>query len=434
MSDWKKDLRDRFEDFREQEPEGLWSAIEAEIAPKKKALPLWWLAAVPAAAAVAALFLLPGRGVDTPASRTSESVVEVVADGHEPAVIPADSSATLQDILDDKRLLADIPVRPVRRPSDEMIPQEVISAPISPSESPEGEEAVATSPETPVSEELVSEQIVSEEVVSEEPIRERMETAGSKDDSRPAPGMPDPFAVVPPAAPVRAGGFSVSLARTSGASAFAVTQGYGSGPTPAKRAYAPGQPGDTRSLSRLLTANQPTTTEARHHLPVRFGLTFSYAFAGNWHVESGIILTNLHSDFISGTESVYTATSQRVDCFGIPLHLRYQFTKPGTLLGVYATAGGSWEKGYRWTQDHFSYIDGTQQDQTRDISCPDFIQWTADAGLGLQLRLDRRGSFSVFAEPGVAYHFRNGSEIRTVYSDKPLSPSLTLGLRMLINP
>ena len=44
MSDWKKDLRDRFEDFREQEPEGLWSAIEAEIAPKKKALPLWWLA------------------------------------------------------------------------------------------------------------------------------------------------------------------------------------------------------------------------------------------------------------------------------------------------------------------------------------------------------------------------------------------------------
>ena len=34
MSDWKQDLRDRFSTYREQEPDGLWSSIEAGLTPR----------------------------------------------------------------------------------------------------------------------------------------------------------------------------------------------------------------------------------------------------------------------------------------------------------------------------------------------------------------------------------------------------------------
>ena len=101
MSDWKKDLQERFGDFREQEPEGLWSAIETEMASRKKrAVPLIWWASVPFAAALAALLILPGRGVFAPVSSSDEAYVEVVKDPGETPVsermaemLPAPESA-----------------------------------------------------------------------------------------------------------------------------------------------------------------------------------------------------------------------------------------------------------------------------------------------------------------------------------------------------
>ena len=131
MSDWKKDLRDRFEDFREQEPEGLWSAIEAEIAPKKKALPLWWLAAVPAAAAVAALFLLPGRGVLAPAPSSSEKTMAVVQDAPSEEVLPPASEDTVPSLsdqletFDKKHVVAAAPSASERVRPAGLVPQEV---------------------------------------------------------------------------------------------------------------------------------------------------------------------------------------------------------------------------------------------------------------------------------------------------------------------
>lgn len=437
MSDWKKDLRDRFEDFREQEPEGLWSAIEAEIAPKKKALPLWWIAAVPAAAAVAALFLLPGRGVDTPASRSSEALVEVVPSEAPDAsdASPADTAATLQEMLErleTKRIVADIPARKtLPATAGTTVPQEIVPASAAPvaEEETVPEESVIRD----VTEKQVAEQQAVEKQAAEKPAAEQQAPVAEAAAWDPSTIEDFPEEIIDIIIRPRQR-FSIRLSRTAGIASSSVTQGYGSGPLPATRALAPGASDETGYMTRLLTSNRPTTTEAAHQQPVRFGLTFGYSFARNWSAEAGLYHTTLRSDFTSGTESVYTLASQRLDCFGIPLHLRYQLTDASRLLSLYAIAGGSWEKGYKLTVDNRYYLGGTMQDQSRETSTPSFTQWTADAGLGLQVRLDRKGFFALYAEPGVAYHFKNGSEIRTVYSDKPLSPSLTVGLRMLINP
>ena len=434
MSDWKKDLRDRFEDFREQEPEGLWSAIEAEIAPKKKALPLWWLAAVPAAAAVAALFLLPGRGVLAPAPSSSEKIVAVVQDAPSEEVLPPASEDTVPSLsdqletFDKKHVVAAAPSASERVRPAGLVPQEV-----------SGTEMSAESAGEPVRE-------FAGEPVSEpagEPAREPAgEPAASvplvsvrQEQKAPSTGQPSmkqenaPFAVPPRRSSDRSGRFSFSVSGSSGSAAGVTSQGYGSGPAMKRSAAAPGA--SFHSIARLLTSNQPTTTSADHRQPVRIGLTVSYALTPVFSLETGLFHTTLSSTLVSGTETVYTKTDQRLACVGIPLHLRCRITPPERVLSLYGVAGGSWEKGYALQRDNIVFLSGAARDRNREETRPAFSQWTAGAAVGLQLR-PGKVPFALFAEPGIAYRFPNHSEIRTVYSDKPLSPSLTVGARFLI--
>lgn len=414
MSDWKKDLRDRFEDFREQEPEGLWSAIEAEIAPKKKALPLWWLAAVPAAAAVAALFLLPGRGVLAPAPSSSEKTMAVVQDAPSEEVLPPapeDTVPSLSDQLetfDKKHVVAAAPSASERVRPAGLVPQEV-----------SGTEMSAESASEPAGEPAASVPLVSER----------------QEQKAPSTGQPSmkqenaPFAVPPRRSSDRSGRFSFSVSGSSGSAAGVTSQGFGSGPAMKRSAAAPGA--SFHSIARLLTSNQPTTTSADHRQPVRIGLTVSYALTPVFSLETGLFHTTLSSTLVSGTETVYTKTDQRLACVGIPLHLRCRITPPERVLSLYGVAGGAWEKGYALQRDNIVFLSGAARDRNREETHPAFTQWTAGAAVGLQLR-PGKVPFALFAEPGIAYRFPNHSEIRTVYSDKPLSPSLTVGARFLI--
>ena len=238
-----------------------------------------------------------------------------------------------------------------------------------------------------------------------------------------------PFAAPPRPSSDRSGRFSFSVSGSSGSAAGVTSQGYGSGPAMKRSAAAPGA--SFHSIARLLTSNQPTTTSADHRQPVRIGLTVSYALTPVFSLETGLFHTTLSSTLVSGTETVYTKTDQRLACVGIPLHLRCRITPPERVLSLYGVAGGSWEKGYALQRDNIVFLSGAARDRNREETRPAFSQWTAGAAVGLQLR-PGKVPFALFAEPGIAYRFPNHSEIRTVYSDKPLSPSLTVGARFLI--
>jgi hypothetical protein len=41
-------------------------------------------------------------------------------------------------------------------------------------------------------------------------------------------------------------------------------------------------------------------------------------------------------------------------------------------------------------------------------------------------------SFSIYAEPKVGYYFDNGSNVATLYKDKPLNIDINVGLRLNI--
>ena len=61
----------------------------------------------------------------------------------------------------------------------------------------------------------------------------------------------------------------------------------------------------------------------------------------------------------------------------------------------------------------------------------DRLQWSAGVSAGLSYRFN--DYIGIYAEPGASWHFRNGSFIESVYSERPLNFSLALGLRFYLN-
>src|SRR5574344_1861396 len=56
------------------------------------------------------------------------------------------------------------------------------------------------------------------------------------------------------------------------------------------------------------------------------------------------------------------------------------------------------------------------------------LQFSVNGGVGAECKIDR--TFSIYAEPKVGYYFDNGSNVATLYKDKPLNIDINVGLRL----
>ena len=57
-------------------------------------------------------------------------------------------------------------------------------------------------------------------------------------------------------------------------------------------------------------------------------------------------------------------------------------------------------------------------------------QWSVNASAGLQYKIN--DILGVYLEPGVGYYFDNGSNVSTIYKEKPLNFNFTVGLRFMV--
>ncbi|MPM74082.1 hypothetical protein SDC9_121067 [bioreactor metagenome] len=76
-------------------------------------------------------------------------------------------------------------------------------------------------------------------------------------------------------------------------------------------------------------------------------------------------------------------------------------------------------------------IDNKIVERSRDRISVKSLQWSVNSAVGVQYQLSK--TIGLYAEPGVAYHFKNGSEVETIYREKPLNFSIRLGLRFSLN-
>ncbi len=170
---------------------------------------------------------------------------------------------------------------------------------------------------------------------------------------------------------------------------------------------------------------QPVT-EVRHHQPVRIGIGVGYRLTGRWSLESGIVYSILRSDI--GMEGINHSSysNQKLHYIGIPLEISYSIWR-SKYINLYVSGGGMVEKMVSGkTHTRVSVFGRPDTYSTENVSISP-LQLSVGGSLGAGLSLYRR--IGLFVEPGVNYYLNNHSSVPTFYNDKPLSFSLSVGLR-----
>ena len=141
-----------------------------------------------------------------------------------------------------------------------------------------------------------------------------------------------------------------------------------------------------------------------HRQPVRFGLSLRYRLSDRWSLESGLAYTRLSSDITTIVDGVTTTTEQRLNYIDLPLSVSYSLWK-SRYFGLYIATGAMIEK----------RLDASPW------------QFSLNGAVGAEYKLTNY--FSLYAEPGIGYYFKDGSSTPTIYQDRPLNFNLSFGLR-----
>ena len=398
-------IKDRLDSYEESAPEGLWSDIEASVFPKEKPrkaafVPWMWLSA--AAAAVAAVLIVTNTLSNDPKEDRIVAQTDITPSS---SVNPGDDPASSEELAS---LLADADVRPVvpaapgrvRSMPVKSVPENQASLEPEPEMAAEAEPDVVLEPE--------SEMVVEAEptVPVEQKQDRRVATNHDGEDWSGYMSATDD-------------GDTGFLSRISmkASLAGAATQSqdvsnydpamfyYGSGDTRSSgytdeptRAFAPMDP--------LISASS-VETDTRHHRPIRMSLTFHMPLGGIFGVETGASYTLLRSTVTTTSGSTVNRNIQTLKYLGIPVNLTADLYG-NDWCRLYLSGGGMAEK----------CVSGEIKP----------LLWSLNAAAGAQINLGR--SLGIYAEPGLSYHFDDGSPVRTIYKDRPLDFMMTLGARM----
>lgn len=175
----------------------------------------------------------------------------------------------------------------------------------------------------------------------------------------------------------------------------------------------------------LQNLNAQPTTDVKHHFPVSVGITVEKSLSPVLALETGLVYTYLASDLTAGDATYYTQ-KQQLHYLGIPLKLRWKFLRK-RYFDLYLAGGGMVEKCLSGKLSaHYEVNDrpSLTEDETLRV---DPLQWSVSAAAGITLKLAPH--INLYAEPGIAYYFDDGSHVSTIRKEKPLNINLQAGLR-----
>lgn len=159
-----------------------------------------------------------------------------------------------------------------------------------------------------------------------------------------------------------------------------------------------------------------------HQMPIRVGLSLSYALNRNWAIETGVSYSRLCSDY-NERDYFYDQTLHYV---GVPLRVEYNVWSHRR-FSLYAVGGGMLEKCVAGKAKE-GYADGKSPELRYSLDEKRW-QWSVNASVGLQYKL---ASFAgIYVEPGVSHYFDNASSLSNIYKDSPTRFSLQIGLRFM---
>jgi mRNA-degrading endonuclease toxin of MazEF toxin-antitoxin module len=153
-----------------------------------------------------------------------------------------------------------------------------------------------------------------------------------------------------------------------------------------------------------------------HRQPLTLGVSAGYDLTPRWSLTSGVTYTRLSSTI--RTASTHTHAGEQVLHYvGVPLDVNFNLLRAGG-LSLYLSAGG---------QVAYNVSGRVSYEGRPDRSISDGLSWSVGGSAGVSYNIAR--TMDIYTEPGLDYHFDNGSGIETIHKDKPLNFALRLGLR-----
>lgn len=165
----------------------------------------------------------------------------------------------------------------------------------------------------------------------------------------------------------------------------------------------------------------------RHHLPVHAGASIAYRINDRVSVETGIAYSYLSADIHDGSDSYYFAGEQSLHYVGIPVGVRVR-AMSWKNFDIYVGAGFEADKCVSGTLKKSYVINVQTRDDGHESISIRPLQWSVNAGAVVQYNIS--SMVGIYAEPRLSYYFDNGSNIETLYSEKPLNFNLNIGLRV----
>lgn len=448
--DWTDTLKQKMTGYEERPSDELWAALSEKAGlqeSRRKVIPVWFWGLSAAAALMAGIFVVTkvndksvnALGDITADVAVSETVVEDEAFGRKQdaakvgikqmvkarkaksalitEAVPVESRVVGAGVVEDSAESADTSI---------LENQDVDAVPVESSVSAVAEDVTSVNTEE-----------YAAEVPSENHDAREAATVESDTVEQSEPAMSwDEYLKETPSEKARArrsGGFSAGIVaggavggNTSGSKPTAMVMGA----NPLAAGVTKTDWIDKDSKASAIVYNQPEVQEEySHKIPVKVGLTARYNITGRLGVETGLTYSILSSSVKIGNSETgknWSTGSQTLHYLGIPLNISFNILN-SRYVNIYVTGGGMMEKSISGSIKTDEYVDGKfDRTLTTNIS-PKGLQWSVNAAAGVQANILPQLGF--FVEPGVSHHFKNGSRVRSIYTDKPTDFSLGFGLR-----
>lgn len=422
--DWTDTLKQKMAGYEERPSDELWAALSEKAGlqeSRRKVIPVWFWGLSAAAALMAGIFVVTkvnDKSVNALGGITADVAVSepVDAEVSEPidAAVPEPVERTLAEDLAEVQ---------ARKAKSALIAEAV---PVESSVSAVAEDVTSENTEEYAAE-VPSENHDAREAATVE--------NDSVEQSEPAMSWDEYLKKTPSekARAKRSGGFSAGIlaggavgGNTSGSKPTAMVMGA----NPLAAGVTKTDWIDKDSKASAIVYNQPEVQEEySHKIPVKVGLTARYNITGRLGVETGLTYSILSSSVKTGNSETgknWSSGSQTLHYIGIPLNISFNILN-SRYVNIYVTGGGMMEKSISGSIKTDEYVDGKfARTLTAKIS-PKGLQWSLNAAAGVQANILPQLGF--FVEPGISHHFKNGSRVRSIYTDKPTDFSLGFGLR-----
>lgn len=447
--DWTDTLKQKMAGYEERPSDELWAALSEKAGlqeSRRKVIPVWFWGLSAAAALMAGIFVVTkvnDKSVNALGGITADVAVSEPVDADVPEPVEMTLAEDLAEVKSAEEMsLADVTVGRKQEAAKLGIKQEVkarkaksaLIAEAVPVESRVGAGVVEDSAESADTSVLENQDV--DAVPVESSVSAVAENVTSMNAEEQAAMSWDEYLKETPSEKARArrsGGFSAGIVaggavggNTSGSKPTAMVMGA----NPLAAGVTKTDWIDKDSKASAIVYNQPEVQEEySHKIPVKVGLTARYNITGRLGVETGLTYSILSSSVKIGNSETgknWSTGSQTLHYLGIPLNISFNILN-SRYVNIYVTGGGMMEKSISGSIKTDEYVDGKfDRTLTTNIS-PKGLQWSVNAAAGIQANI--LPQFGFFVEPGVSHHFKNGSRVRSIFTDKPTDFSLGFGLR-----